>query len=337
MGSPLDAVDDAAQQVFIIFADRVAQVEHGREKAFLVATAVRVAANARRLHQRSREVPTDDLDDIAAPPSGSRGATPEQLLDWKQRRERLDEALDELPFEQRTVFVLFELEGFSLPEIADAVGVPLGTATSRLRRARRAFRTGSLRDRTTEGSHEITRMLEGGGSSAARDLLESARVDEPPRSAFARTAASIGVAGAGMALSSAVHGATASGAIASTAKAGVVSTMVIAKWVLIGAVTGGAFVTTAVFVATPPRNPAPAVVQAPRPIANDPPPGPRSPSEGSSPARAAHRVSSRGAADRRTPRTGARSEPRASDADCAGSAPALFHPDFASGSGKPAS
>ena len=126
---------------------------------------------------------------------------------------------------------------------------------------------------------KITRMLEGGGSSAARDLLESARVDEPPRSAFARTAASIGVAGAGMALSSAVHGATASGAIASTAKAGVISTMVIAKWVLIGAVTGGAFVTTAVFVATPPRNPAPAVVQAPRPIANDPPPAPAPPAK----------------------------------------------------------
>jgi len=138
-GVPLHAVDDAAQQVFIIFADRIAQVEPGREKAFLVATAVRVAANARRVQQRSREVPTDDLDDIAAPSSGSRGATPEQLLDWKQRRERLDGALDELPFEQRTVFVLFELEGFSLPEIADAVGVPLGTATSRLRRARRAF------------------------------------------------------------------------------------------------------------------------------------------------------------------------------------------------------
>ena len=138
-GVPLHAVDDAAQQVFIIFADRIAQVEHGREKAFLVATAVRVAANARRLQQRSREVPSDDLDAVAGPPSGSQGATPEQLLDWKQRREQLDGALDELPFEQRTVFVLFELEGFSLPEIADALNVPLGTATSRLRRARHAF------------------------------------------------------------------------------------------------------------------------------------------------------------------------------------------------------
>jgi RNA polymerase sigma-70 factor (ECF subfamily) len=141
-GVPLHAVDDAAQQVFMIFADRAHQVELGRERAFLVATAVRVAANARRRHERSREVPTDNLDTVAAQtahPFGMQGATPEQLLDWKQRREKLDIALDELPFEQRTVFVLFELEGFSLPEIADALAIPLGTATSRLRRARHAF------------------------------------------------------------------------------------------------------------------------------------------------------------------------------------------------------
>jgi RNA polymerase sigma-70 factor (ECF subfamily) len=141
-GVPLSAVDDAAQQVFIIFADRAHQVDEEHEKAFLVATAVRVAANARRRQERSREVPTEDLDALGAVlqhASGLHGATPEQLLDWKERREKLDIALDQLPFEQRTVFVLFELEGFSLPEIADAVGVPLGTATSRLRRARHAF------------------------------------------------------------------------------------------------------------------------------------------------------------------------------------------------------
>jgi RNA polymerase sigma-70 factor (ECF subfamily) len=141
-GVPLHGVDDAAQHVFMIFADRVAQVELGRERAFLVSTAVRVAANARRRNERSREVPMDDVEAIAAdagPPSSPQGATPEQLLDWKQRREKLDHALDDLPFEQRTAFVLFELEGFSLPEIADALGIPLGTATSRLRRARRAF------------------------------------------------------------------------------------------------------------------------------------------------------------------------------------------------------
>jgi RNA polymerase sigma-70 factor (ECF subfamily) len=37
------------------------------------------------------------------------------------------------------VFVLYELEGFTLPEIAEALATPLGTATSRLRRARDNF------------------------------------------------------------------------------------------------------------------------------------------------------------------------------------------------------
>jgi DNA-directed RNA polymerase specialized sigma24 family protein len=37
------------------------------------------------------------------------------------------------------VFVLYELEGFSLPQIADTLQIPLGTATSRLRRARAHF------------------------------------------------------------------------------------------------------------------------------------------------------------------------------------------------------
>ncbi|HYJ08959.1 MAG TPA: sigma factor-like helix-turn-helix DNA-binding protein, partial [Polyangiaceae bacterium] len=54
-------------------------------------------------------------------------------------REELDRGLLSLPFEQRTVFVLYELEGFTLPQIGEALGIPLGTATSRLRRARANF------------------------------------------------------------------------------------------------------------------------------------------------------------------------------------------------------
>jgi len=38
------------------------------------------------------------------------------------------------------VFVLFELDGFSSPEIAQMTDVPLGTVASRLRRAREEFR-----------------------------------------------------------------------------------------------------------------------------------------------------------------------------------------------------
>jgi len=47
--------------------------------------------------------------------------------------------LAQMPLELRTVFVLFELEEMTTPEIAELVGVPVGTAASRLRRAREEF------------------------------------------------------------------------------------------------------------------------------------------------------------------------------------------------------
>jgi RNA polymerase sigma-70 factor, ECF subfamily len=127
------SADDAAQQVFLTFLNRLPEVLPGAERAFLVASCVRVAANLRRLRQRRAEVSEDgDLVD-------HEGQTPEQLLEWKRLRQQLDRALSALTSEQRHVFVLHELEGFSLPEIAASLGVPVGTATSRLRRARLGF------------------------------------------------------------------------------------------------------------------------------------------------------------------------------------------------------
>jgi RNA polymerase sigma-70 factor (ECF subfamily) len=132
-GVPERDADDAAQQVFLALSHRLHEVSAGKEAAYLMAVAVRVAANARRKLERSQELLSDELEAEAA------GHTPEALLDQKQLREELDRGLLTLPLEQRAVFVLFELEGFSLPEIAEALGIPLGTATSRLRRARGHF------------------------------------------------------------------------------------------------------------------------------------------------------------------------------------------------------
>ena len=133
-GVPESAADDAAQHVFLIFAERLAEVDAGRERSFLLAVSVRVAANVRRQLARSREVPLEGLEAILQAESN-----PEELLHAKEQRGVLDRALAALPLPQRTVFVLFELEGFSLPEIAESLGIPLGTATSRLRRARGRF------------------------------------------------------------------------------------------------------------------------------------------------------------------------------------------------------
>jgi len=128
------AVDDAAQQVFLTTSHRLDLVPADKERAFLMGVAVRTASNARRTQTRRREDPADDEEPAAEP-----GSTPEDLLDWKQRREKLDEWLSALSLELRTPFVLFELEGLSLVEIAELLDLPLGTVKTRLRRARAVF------------------------------------------------------------------------------------------------------------------------------------------------------------------------------------------------------
>jgi RNA polymerase sigma-70 factor (ECF subfamily) len=134
-GVPERDVADAAQQVFVTYFQHAGEVETGRDTSYLASVTVKVAANARRKVERSREVLGEDLE--ALPVATAR--TPEDLLSEKQLRQELDRGLGTLPFEQRAVFVLYELEGFTLPEIAEALAIPLGTATSRLRRARGHF------------------------------------------------------------------------------------------------------------------------------------------------------------------------------------------------------
>jgi RNA polymerase sigma-70 factor (ECF subfamily) len=53
---------------------------------------------------------------------------------------RIDQALDRLPFDQRTVVVLREVEGLRYEEIAFSLGVAVGTVKSRLTRARQTLR-----------------------------------------------------------------------------------------------------------------------------------------------------------------------------------------------------
>ena len=133
-GVPEADVDDAAQHAFMTLSARLTEVTPGAERSFLLGTCQRLAANHRRKLARSREVADEEPDRRLG-----RGLDPEQAMVEKQRRHKLDEGLAELPLEQRAVFVLFELEGFGLREIAESLDIPLGTVTSRLRRAREKF------------------------------------------------------------------------------------------------------------------------------------------------------------------------------------------------------
>lgn len=126
--------DDAAQRVFLSAAPKLAAIEPGRERAFLYGVALHVGARARRSLGRRREEPLE-----AAAEREAREPNAEQVLEQREARRLLDRLLDEMPEELRLVFVLFELEELSTPQIAELCQIPVGTAASRLRRAREDF------------------------------------------------------------------------------------------------------------------------------------------------------------------------------------------------------
>jgi RNA polymerase sigma-70 factor (ECF subfamily) len=134
-GVPENSADDATQEVFIIAARRISDIQPGSERPFLLASAVRVAANVRRSLGARRECQEDET----APEGVDPRPNAEALLDQKRLRQMLDRVLDELTDDLRVVFVLCELEGMSSPEIGELLGIPVGTVASRLRRAREAF------------------------------------------------------------------------------------------------------------------------------------------------------------------------------------------------------
>jgi RNA polymerase sigma-70 factor (ECF subfamily) len=137
LGVPEATVDDAAQQVFLIASRKLDVIEADRERAYLLGIAVRVASDARRSLRRRREVP---LDEGASQERPALTLAPDDALEQKRGLRFLHDVLAELTDEEREAFVLFELEELTAPEVAEVIGIPLGTVASRVRRARAAIR-----------------------------------------------------------------------------------------------------------------------------------------------------------------------------------------------------
>jgi RNA polymerase sigma-70 factor (ECF subfamily) len=134
-GVPVSRLDDAAQEVFWVAARRLASIEPGKERAFLYGVALRVASN--QVRRQKAAVPLGDVCELEALSDSK--PTPEACLEQRRARELLDRVLDAMSAELRTVFVLFELEGLPVRDIATLEQIPVGTASSRLRRAREEF------------------------------------------------------------------------------------------------------------------------------------------------------------------------------------------------------
>jgi len=69
---------------------------------------------------------------------------PEQVLLQQADRRVIELAMRELPDRFREILILRELEGFSYKQIAEVMGMPMGTVMSTLSRARQRFRHAAI-------------------------------------------------------------------------------------------------------------------------------------------------------------------------------------------------
>lgn len=131
------SVEDLAQKVLLVVARRLAEIRPGAEKAFLYRTAANVALAERRAVARRREDFSEKRLDFVASPGGDAA----DQLAANERRQQLDDVLEAMDDDLRSVFVLYELEELTMAEIADILELAPGTVASRLRRARDEFQT----------------------------------------------------------------------------------------------------------------------------------------------------------------------------------------------------
>jgi RNA polymerase sigma-70 factor (ECF subfamily) len=133
-----DLADDVTQETFLRAHRALASYDRARPFGPWVC---RIAANLAINHVRSPEAREDGLAEDAAEARPAPAADgPLQAMLHREARAVLERAVGDLPAEQRAVFVLRAFEDQSYAEIADSLGISVGTVMSRLSRAREKLR-----------------------------------------------------------------------------------------------------------------------------------------------------------------------------------------------------
>jgi RNA polymerase sigma-70 factor (ECF subfamily) len=127
-------LDDLAHDVFVVAHRRLDSFDgSSRMTTWLFGICMRVAANYRRRRQNSYEIPTG----LSGRNKPATVVPVDELLVLRERRELAETVLGQLVLGQRAVFVMYEIEAIPCAEIAELLGVPIGTVYSRLHAARK--------------------------------------------------------------------------------------------------------------------------------------------------------------------------------------------------------
>ena len=140
-----DEAYDLSQEVFLRVFRTIDRFRADASlKTWIYRIAINQASNRRRFWSRRHRLGQVSLDahvEVHGEPTEATDASsPHRILASKELAARLAVALDALPFDQRTVIILREVEGLSYDEIAQALDIAVGTVKSRLTRARQALR-----------------------------------------------------------------------------------------------------------------------------------------------------------------------------------------------------
>jgi RNA polymerase sigma-70 factor (ECF subfamily) len=130
LGTPASEVEDLAQEVFLALRGAWAEYDPTRPlRPFLFGIAFRIAAAHHRKRHREVTLGVVEVDDL--------GPNPDDALQAKQARSLVLAALERVPLPRRAVLVMHDIDEIPVGDVARALSIPLFTAYSRLRKARR--------------------------------------------------------------------------------------------------------------------------------------------------------------------------------------------------------
>jgi RNA polymerase sigma-70 factor (ECF subfamily) len=130
LGTAPSEVEDLAQDVFLALRRSWPQYDPTRPlRPYLFGIAFRIASAHRRKSRREIPFGIVEVDD--------EGPGPDEVLQTKQARALVLAALERIPLPRRAVLIMRELDDVPVDEIASVLAIPLFTAYSRLRKARR--------------------------------------------------------------------------------------------------------------------------------------------------------------------------------------------------------
>jgi RNA polymerase sigma-70 factor, ECF subfamily len=130
LGVASEDLEDLAHEVFLALRGGWHKYDPGRAfRPYLFGIAFRVASSHRRRHWREVSFAAVDAQDVAP--------IPDRALEANEARALVLAALHQIPVPRRVVLIMHELDEVPMRDVAATLAIPLFTAYSRLRKARR--------------------------------------------------------------------------------------------------------------------------------------------------------------------------------------------------------